>query len=206
MPRTLTLATACVVALMFATANFAQVHAQDGDEPLKPGTFRLKMTPPEPKKWTVQRDTKSAKTLYTCKPLACPDSLRVSVSASRSPNRDPNPQALEKLATVDLPKAVRAASAAREIMSDGAETIETVRSETASYHGYPAVTNLTKYSRANSVVFKGTILIFAGPALVRVEATSPSASLVDETAAAFIAGMRFEQGPPAAKKPSGNTI
>jgi hypothetical protein len=132
--------------------------------------------------------------------------LRVSVSASRSPTRTPDKEALEKLATVDLPKAARAANAAREIISDGAEKVETVVSETASYHGYPAVNNLTKYSRASSVVFKGTALIFAGPAMIRIEATSPVEALVKETMEAFIAGMQFEEGPPAQRKPTGISI
>ncbi|MEX0591516.1 MAG: hypothetical protein WD207_10550 [Xanthobacteraceae bacterium] len=208
MLRRLTLSLACFVALLPAIHGVTAASAQnlDSKEPLKPGTFRLNMRPPEPAKWNVQRDTKTAKTLYTCKPLACPDTLRVSIAASRSPTRNPNPQALEKLATVDLPKAARAASAAREIISDGAEKIETIVSETATFHGFPAVTNLTKYSRANSVVFKGTTLIFAGPAMIRIEVTSPNEALVKDTADAFIGGMQFEEGPPAQKKPSGTTI
>lgn len=208
MPRRLILP-ACFVALSFALladANAVRAQSPDGAEPLKPGAFRLRVRPPEPTKWNVQRDAKAARTLYTCKPLACPDTLRVAVSAARSSTRTPNPQALEKLATIDLPKAARAASAAREIISDGAEKIETVVSETATYHGYPAVNNLTKYSRASSIVFKGTALIFAGPATIRVEATSPVESLVRETMEAFIAGMQFEEGPSGPKKPTGITI
>jgi hypothetical protein len=207
MPRRWTYTLARLVALSAAIHGSAALAQNlDSREPVKPGTFRLNLRPPEPTKWTVQRDTKSAKTLYTCKPLACPDSLRVSISASRSPTRNPDPQALEKLATVDLPKAARAASAAREIISDGAEKIDTIVSETATYHGYPAVTNLTKYSRASATVFKGTTLIFSGPAMIRVEVTSPNENLVKQTANAFIEGMKFEEGPPAPKKPSGTTI
>jgi hypothetical protein len=204
----------CTRALVFLAALLVAGHGAtvgsaqglDTKEPPKPGTFRLNLRVPEPSKWNVQRDEKAARSVYTCKALACPDSIRVAVAASRSPTRNPNPQALEKLATVDLPKAARAASAAREIISDGAEKIETVMSETATYHGFPAVRNLTKYSRASSTVFKGTTLIFSGPAIIRVEVTSPSEALVRETGDAFIDGMKFEEGPPAPKKPSGNAI
>jgi len=194
-----------LLALMNAAPAVAQAPGPQGT-PAKRGTFSLNVKVPEPSKWNVQRDAKAARSIYTCKPLACPDSLRVSVRVERSPTRNPNPQALEKLATVDLPKAARAASAAREIISDGAEKIETIVSETASFHGYPAVTNMTKYSKANSTVFRGTTLIFAGPAMIRVETTSPSEALAKETAEAFIAGMKFEERPPEPKKPSGNTI
>jgi hypothetical protein len=209
MTRRSILAAACFVALTFAPLalpDAASAQTPESTEPLKPGAFRLKVRPPEPAKWNVQRDSKTARTLYTCKPLACPDNLRVSVSATRSPTRAPNQEALEKLATVDLPKAARAANAAREIISDGAEKVETVVSETAKYHGYPAVNNLTKYSKADSVVFRGTALIFAGPAMIRVEVTSPVEGLVKESLAGFIAGMQFEEGPAEPKKPTGITI
>jgi hypothetical protein len=204
MTRRSILAVTCLVALTFAPPALAQTP--ESAEPLKPGAFRLKVRPPEPAKWNVQRDSKTTRTYYTCKPLACSDALRVSVFAARGPTQTPNPQALERLATIDLPKAAHAASAAREISPDGVEKIETVVSETTQYHGYPAVNNLTKYSKADAVVFKGTAVIFAGPAMIRVEATSPVENLVKETMAGFIAGMQFEEGPAAPKKPTGITI
>jgi hypothetical protein len=128
------------------------------------------------------------------------------LSAGRSPTRNPDPQALEKLAKVDLPKAARAASAAREIMSDGAEKVETIVSETAQFHGYPSVVNETKYSRPNATTYKGTVIIFAGPAMIRVEATSPDQALMKKSLEDFIRVMEFEQGPPATKKPAGTLL
>jgi hypothetical protein len=205
MTRRSILAAACFVALTFAPLA-ASAQTPESAEPLKPGAFRLKVRPPEPTKWNVQRDSKTTRTLYTCKPLACPDALRVSVFAGRSPIRTPNPEDLERLATIDLPKAAHTSSAAREISPDGVEKIETVVSEPAKYHGYPAVNNLTKYSKADAVVFKATALIFAGPAMIRIEATSAVENLVKETMAGFIAGMQFEEGPAAPKKPTGITI
>jgi hypothetical protein len=205
MTRRSILAAACFVALTFAPLA-ASAQTPESAEPLKPGAFRLKVRPPEPSKWNVQRDSKTTRTLYTCKPLACLDALRVSVFAARSPIRTPNPEDLERLATIDLPKAAHTSSAAREISPDGVERIETVVSETAKYHGYPAVNNLTKYSKADAVVFKATALIFAGPAMIRIEATSAVENLVKETMAGFIAGMQFEEGPVAPKKPTGITI
>jgi hypothetical protein len=133
--------------------------------------------------------------------------VRVVISAGKSPTRDPDPQALEKLAKVDLPKAARAASAAREIMSDGVEKVETLSSETAKFHGYPAVLNETKYSRASSTVYKGTAIIFAGPAMIRIESTSPDQALMKKSLDDFIRVMEFDQNAPtpAPKKP-GNVI
>lgn len=174
--------------------------------PTKSGTFQLRAKAPEKDKWTARRDGNNPRTIYDCKPLACADRVRVTISAGKSPTRNPDPQALEKLAKVDLPKAASAANAAREIMSDGAEKVETLISETTKYHGYPAVINETRYSKTSSAIYRGTVLIFAGPAMIRVEATSPDQALMKKSLEDFIRVMEFEQGTPAPKKPSGNVI
>ena len=174
--------------------------------PAKSGTFQLRAKAPEKDKWTARRDGNSPRTIYDCKPLACADRVRVTISAGKSPTRNPDPQALEKLAKVDLPKAASAANAAREIMSDGAEKVETLISETTKYHGYPAVINETRYSKTSSAIYRGTVLIFAGPAMIRVEATSPDQALMKKSLEDFIRVMEFEQGVPTPKKPSGNVI
>ena len=199
---------AFVLVPLLALAGPAAAQAPNKSAPAKPGTtFQFRAKPPEPDKWVAKRDGNNPRTHYDCKPLACADKVRVTISAGKSPTRNPDPQALEKLAKVDLPKAARAAHAAREIMSDGAESIETVRSETTKLHGYPAVVNETKYSKPSATTFRGTVIIFAGPAMIRVEATSPSQALVKKSLDDFIRVMEFDQNAPApARKPGGNTI
>ena len=67
--------------------------------------------------------------------------------------------------------------------------------------------NETKYSKPSATTFRGTVIIFAGPAMIRVEATSPSQALVKKSLDDFIRVMEFDQNAPApAKKPGGNTI
>jgi hypothetical protein len=201
---------AIVSVLLALTCGPAAAQAESKSAPAKPGArFQLRAKPPEPDKWIAKRDGNNPRTTYDCKPLACPEKIRVTISAGKSPTTNPDPQALEKLATVDLPKAARAASASREVMSDGAEKIETLRSETTKFHGFPAVVNETRYSRPNSAVFKGIAIIFAGPAMVRVEATSPDQALMQKTLQDFIRVMEFEQNAPApavGPKKDGNTI
>lgn len=197
-------------ALATLLALAGPVAAQTPEKaPSKPGTtFQFRAKSPEPDKWVARRDGNNPRTHYDCKPLACADKVRVTISASKSPTRNPDPQALEKLAKVDLPKAARAAHAAREIMSDGAESVETVVSETTKLHGYPAVVNETKYSKPNATTYRGTVIIFAGPAMVRVEATSPDQKLMKKSLDDFIRVMEFDPNAPAPapKKPAGNAI
>jgi len=200
---------AFVLVPLIALAGPAVAQMSDKAAPTKPGTtFQFRAKSPEPDKWVAKRDGNTPRTHYDCKPLACADKVRVTISASKSPTRNPDPQALEKLAKVDLPKAARAAHAAREIMSDGAESVETVLSETTKLHGYPAVVNETKYSRPNATTYRGTVIIFAGPAMVRVEATSPDQKLMKKSLDDFIRVMEFDPNAPAPapKKPAGNVI
>lgn len=200
---------AFALATLLALAGPVAAQTPGKAAPSKPGTtFQLRAKPPEPDKWVAKRDGNNPRTHYDCKPLACADKVRVTISAGKSPTRNPDPQALEKLAKVDLPKAARAANAAREIMSDGAESIETVVSETTKLHGYPAVVNETRYSKPNATTFRGTVIIFAGPAMIRVEATSPNQALMKKSLDDFIRVMEFDQNAPAPapKKPGGNTI
>lgn len=194
-------------ALLALAGSPAAAQTPDKAAPAKP-TFQLRAKPPEPDKWNAKRDANNPRTTYDCKPLACPDKVRVIISAGKSPTRNPDPQALEKLAKVDLPKAARAASASREVMSDGAEKIDTLVSETTKLHGYPAVINETKYSRPNASVYKGIAIIFAGPAMVRVEAISPDQALMKKSLDDFIRVMEFDQNAPAPdpKKPTGDAI
>ena len=194
------------LACWLSAADRAAAQTDDKAAPAKPGTFQLRAKAPEADKWNAQRDPKNPRTVYDCKPLACADKIRVTISAGRSPTRNPDPQALEKLAKVDLPKAARAANASREIMSDGAEKIETLLSETTNFHGYPAVINETRYSRPNVSVYKGIAIIFAGPAMIRVEAVSPDQALMKKSLDDFIRVMEFDQNAPAPKKPAGSTI
>jgi hypothetical protein len=106
--------------------------------PIKPGDVRVGTRAP-PGDWDVQVAPNRSQRVYKCKPLACPDAETVSFTFSKSPTAKPNPKALEKYAAVDLPKTMRALAAARTVMQDVPQQIETLSSKTATVKGYPAV-------------------------------------------------------------------
>jgi len=164
--------------------------------PLKPGTVRVTTRAPEPEKWLTQNDIKNKRRLFRCKPLACADKVTVAIEVGNSPTRHPNPQALEKFAKVDLPKSIRAGNAAREIMTDGTDKVETLVSETANLKGYPAVSNETKYIRGSTAVYAITAIIFAGPVMVNVRATSPDLAVAQQYLKAFLDATDIKEGPP----------
>jgi hypothetical protein len=190
-----------VCALALATSLClapASSHAQNGATgPIKPGSVRVTTRAPEADKWNAQRSANGTRRVFKCKPLACPDPQTVSFIFSKSPTRHPDPKALERLAKVDLPKSIRAAAAAREVLSDGTEKIETLASETATLKGYPSVVNESKMSRGSVASFIQTAIIFAGPVMIRVQSSSQNQDLAKTALKQFIDVMRIEEGPPA---------
>jgi hypothetical protein len=150
---------------------------------------------PEPDKWDAQRSANGAQRVFKCKPLACADAQTVSFLFSKSPTKNPNPEALEKFAKVDLPKSIRAANAAREILSDGAEKIETLMSKTATLKGYPSVVNESKFTRGQTSSFIEIAIIFAGPIMIRVQSSSPNQELALKALDQFVEAMQIEEGP-----------
>lgn len=178
-----------------AAANSANPPAPAN--PIKPGGVRITTRAPDPDKWEGQKSSNGAR-IFKCKPLACSDSETVTIAFSRSPTRHPDPQALDKFAKVDLPKSIRAADAAREILTDGAETIDTLTAKTATFKSYPAVVNESRLTRAKLTIYVNTVLIFAGPVMIRMQSASQNRDLAQKTLNEFIDMMKIEEGPPLA--------
>lgn len=164
--------------------------------PIKPGAVRITTRVPDADKWEAQRAANAAQRIFKCKPLACPDAETVTMQFLRSPTRHPDPQALDKFAKVDLPKSIRAADAAREILSDGAEKIDTLTSKTTTMKSYPAVINESKFTRSSMAIYVNTALIFAGPVMIRVQSTSRNRDLAQKSLNEFVDVMKIEEGPP----------
>jgi hypothetical protein len=193
--QTFTVATVFCAVLLAAPA-FAQVAGDDASKPLKPGGVRITTKAPEPEKWDAQRSSNGMVRVFKCRQLACPDAATVTITFSKSPTRHPDPQALEKFAKVELPKSMRALDAAREILTDGAEKIETVTSKTATLKGYPAVVSENKISKGKAATYLDMDIVFAGPVMVRVISVSQDRDFAKKTVEQFVEAMRIEEGPP----------
>jgi hypothetical protein len=191
----------CLSVGLFAMPAFAQNAVEDLSAPIKPGAVRVITKAPEPDKWTSQRSPNGAVRLFKCKQLACPDATTVTIIFSKSPTRHPDPKALEKLAKVDLPKSMRALDAAREILTDGAEKVETVTSKTATLKGYPAVVSENKFSRGKTATYLDVAIVFAGPMMIRLNSISQDRDFAKKTLDQFVEVMNIEEGPPLETSP-----
>jgi hypothetical protein len=186
---------AALGALLLACGpSFAQSGGTAG--PVKPGDVRVTTRAPESDKWDSSVAANGARRIFKCKPLACPDPQSVSFTFQKSPTKTPDSKALERFATVDLPKSIRAASAARAVLSDSVEKIETLASKTTTLKGYPSVFNETKITRGEESVYYHTDIIFSGPIMIRVESVSPNRELAAKALTEFVEVMQIIEGPP----------
>ena len=188
-------ATTLCALLCGSGALSAQTAGSGTAKPIGPTTVRITTRAPDPDKWIALRSVNGAQRIFRCKVLACPDAEVVSFIFSKSPTRHPDPKALEKFAKVDLPKSIRAIDAAREILTDGAEKVETMTSKTATVKGYPAVVNESKFTSGKSAAYSELTIIFAGPAMIRVQSSSQNRDLAQKSLDQFIEVMRIEEGP-----------
>jgi hypothetical protein len=164
--------------------------------PVKPGAVRITTKAPDPERWDSQKNAAGTLRIFKCKPLACSDAEAITITFAKSPTRHPDPQALDKLAKVDLPKSIRAADAAREVMSDGDAKVDTLMSKTTTLKTYPAVVNESRFTQGKKAVYFNTALIFAGPVMIRLQSISQNRDLAQKTLNDFVEVMKIEEGPP----------
>src|SRR5258707_729383 len=68
--------------------------------PEHPGT-RVTFKSPDPQKWVGTRAAGERRSIFRCRPLACPENSIVTVRTAASPTRSPDPVALQKFAQED---------------------------------------------------------------------------------------------------------
>jgi hypothetical protein len=203
-----TVATVLCALILAPVLSLAQTGGDGPSAPLKPGDVRVTTRTPDPDKWDRQKSFNRLRRVFKCKPLACVDEEIVTITFSKSPTRHPDPEALEKLAKIDLPKSVHAADAAREVLSDEDAKLETLSSNTATMKGYLAVANETKLSRGEIFIYLDTAIIFAGPIMIRLQSVSKNRALAQKSLNEFVEAMKIEEGPPGSPSlptPTGKT-
>jgi len=162
--------------------------------PVPPGGVRITTRAPEAGKWEA-RSGKNGARVFVCKALACPDREIVTITMSKTLARHPDPKALEKYATEDMPKQQRAAAAAAKVLSDDKVTLETISSKTAKLKGYPAVVNESKIVSAKTTTYLHTAIIFSGPVMVRLVSRSVNRDLARKSLYEFVDALAIVEGP-----------
>ena len=88
------------VAAIAAAAGLLGACAAAVVGPERPGT-RVTYKSPDPQKWIGTRAAGERRSIFRCRPLACPENSIVTVRTAASPTRSPDPIALQKYAQED---------------------------------------------------------------------------------------------------------
>ena len=173
----------------------AQAAGEQDHAPPKSVTIRIVTNAPDPKKWNVGKTADGTKRVFSCKPLACAAPEAVVFTFQKGQMTPPTPEWLEKYATVELPKIIRAASASRAVMTGQSEKIETLFSKTATLKDYPSALNETKITHGLEVVYVELAIVFAGPIVVRIESKSSSRDLAKNSLQGFVQELQIVETP-----------
>jgi hypothetical protein len=170
----------------FGSMNSWQALAQ------APGTTRVKIKNPDPAKWSGSSSFFNSSTgEFICRPLACPVPSKVTASISSSPTRNPDRQALAKLAS-QIPEAMSQANAKA---AGTGRKLERISSGTTTIRGYPAIVQEARVDGEKGALYLSKATMFVKSALVSFSSYSKSLEVARRNRSAFVQAMVVEDTP-----------
>jgi hypothetical protein len=148
---------------------------------------------PDPTRWTGRRVPGGQ--VWICRPLACADRALIEARMTRSPTRDPDDEALRKLAKL-APTQVRARNLMIEAASDGARRVDVLSSGVTRLGGYKAVVLETRATGGGKPIYSISANLFVGTVLVKFVSSSPDRALARAVLDRFVAAMEVDDRPP----------
>jgi hypothetical protein len=190
------LATTLCTDILAPDLALAQAGADTATPPKPSRTVQVTTKAPDPTKWQATTTNNGQRRVFKCKPLACLAPETVSFVFEKGGPVMPNPASLQKFASIDLPRNIRAA------VTDPTEQVDNLFSAVTKVKDYPAVLNETRFSRPPKTAYVETAIIFTGPAIIRVESSSPNQKLAKDSLSQFLDVMKIvETNAPAPASP-----
>jgi hypothetical protein len=140
------------------------------------------------------------KSVFRCRPLACPENSIVTVKLGVSPTRSPDPQALQKFAQDDAARQMAIVEEASSSTSSGRlQDLNLLTSTVTKAKDYPAVHWEYRGQLGEKLVFIVRKLVFAGSGTVDVISSSLSLDVARRNSADFVALIEVEDYLPKAR-------
>jgi hypothetical protein len=182
-----------------ATELAPGISAVSGNQPVAAGATRFTLQNPNTEKWTprIRQGAPDGSVRYgfTCNVLSCPEPAEVIVTNRRSPARNPDPKALEKLAKESIPKLTQARSLELQVSTDNKGKAETLSSNTVTVNDFPAILTETKITISDKVRFNTVATVFAGRVLVNINANAGDRATARQAVEDFARSFKIEEGP-----------
>ena len=166
--------------------------------PDNPGT-KVRYRPPDPDKWVGQRSF-DYRSVFRCRPLACPENSMVHIKLGVSPTRSPDPQALQKFAQDDAARQMAVVEEASPSASSGRlQDLNLLTSIVTKAKDFPAVHWEYRGQLGDKSVYVVRKLVFAGNGTVDVISSSLSLDVARRNSADFVALIEVEDYSPQAR-------
>ncbi|HEV7601799.1 MAG TPA: hypothetical protein VGO49_16280 [Bradyrhizobium sp.] len=165
--------------------------------PEHPGT-QIRYRPPDPQKWVGNRVFGERRSVYRCRPLACPENSVVSIRMSNSPTRSPDPIALQKYAQEDAKREMALAEQASAEAVGRLRDVALLSSRVAPMKNFPAIHWEYRGTLNDKTIYISRDLVFAGVTLVDVLSTSLAIDVARRNGSDFVNVMEIDDFPPPA--------
>ena len=192
----------CRVAIVVAAAGLLGACAAAVVGPEHPGT-KIRYGVPDPQKWVGNRVFGERRSIYRCRPLACPENSVVSIRMSNSPTRSPDPIALQKYAQEDAKREMALAEQASAEAVGRLRDVTLLSSKVAPMKNFPAVHWEYRGTLNDKTLYISRDLVFAGNTLVDVVSTSLAVEVARRNGSDFVNVMEIDDFPPQAAPPAG---
>jgi hypothetical protein len=167
--------------------------------PDHPGT-KVTFKSPDPQKWTGTRAFGERRSIFRCKPLACPESSIVTIRTAPSPTRSPDPVALQKFAQEDAERQMAQTEQASTEAVGRLRDLTLLSSRVLKMKDFPTVHWEYRATGTNDkLIYIVRDLVFAGNTMIDVISTSLAVEVARRNSNDFVDVLEIEDfAPPAA--------
>jgi hypothetical protein len=168
--------------------------------PDHPGT-RVRYKTPDPQKWVGTQVFGDRRSIFRCRPLACPENSVVTIRTSASPTRSPDSQALQKFAQENAEKELaQAEQASTEAGNNKFRGLTLLTApKVANAREFPAIHwEYRGIDAKDKTVYIIPKLVFAGNTMIDVTSLSLGLEVARRNNSDFVAALEIEDfAPPA---------
>jgi len=167
--------------------------------PDHPGT-RVTFKSPDPEKWTGTRSYGQRRTIFRCRPLACPENSIVTISTAASPTRSPDPVALQKFSEAEAQREMARTEQASTEAVGRLRDLTLMSSRVAKMKEFPAVHWEYRATGPNDKpIYIVRDTVFAGNTMIDVISTSFAVEVARRNGSDFVGVMNIEDFAPPAR-------
>jgi len=184
----------CAVIAAAAFSLTACVTTAVGPE--HPGT-KVTVKLPDPQKWTGTRLYGERRSIFRCRPLACPENSIVTIRTAASPTRSPDPVALQKFAQEDAERQMAQTEQASTEAVGRLRDLTLLSSRVVKMKDFPAVHwEYRAIGTTDQPIYIVRDMVFAGNTMVDVISTSLGVEVARRNSSDFVGVMVIEDFAP----------